>query len=261
MKLRFWKLSGAGNDFVLLEGRSTAAGPALAKRLCDRRRSIGADGLLLVRRGPLTADYFNADGSRAFCANGTRCAAWWARRRGWAGLRLTLKTDGGQVPAEIVGTERVRIGMPLPSKLRWNLRLKAVGKAWLVHAVTIGVPHAVVETRGLDRVPVFDVGRALRHHPAFGKAGANVNFVERAGTGLRVRTYERGVEDETLACGTGAVASAFWAHTMRGAQGPIRILTRGGDSLSAGFESNGDRLERAWLEGPAKITFEGEVLL
>jgi len=259
VKLRFWKLSGAGNDFVLLEARAASSVPALARRLCNRRRSIGADGLLVVRRNPLTADYFNADGSRAFCANGTRCAAWWAHRRGWVGARLTLKTDGGTVPAEIVGAERVRIGMPLPSKPRWNLKLKAVGKTWVAHAVTVGVPHAVVEVRGLDRFPVFEIGRALRRHPAFGEAGANVNFVEQAGSALRVRTYERGVEDETLACGTGAVAGAFWAHTMRGVASPIRVRTRGGDLLMAGFQSNGDRLERVWLEGPARITFEGEV--
>ena len=260
MKRPFWKLSGAGNDFVLVHDAGPRAAAALARRLCDRRRSIGADGLLVVNNGSRPAvRYFNADGSRAFCGNGTRCAAWWLRSVRRTSGAFTLQTDGGPVPVRVVAPERVRIGMPLPSKLRWNLRLKAGGKTWLSHAVTVGVPHGVVEVRGLDRFPVFELGLELRRHPEFGKAGANIDFVERSGATLKLRTFERGVEDETLACGTGAVASAFWAHALMGAKSPVRLLTRGGDALLAGFSWDDGRLTEAWLEGPARITFQGEI--
>lgn len=261
MKRRFWKLSGAGNDFILLEGLGPLSGTALAQKLCSRRHSIGADGLLIARRSPLSIDYFNADGSRAFCGNGTRCAAWWMKSRGWSGPNLTLRTSQGLIQAKIVGRERARIAMPLPTRLRWDLRLKATSRFWRVHALVVGVPHAVVEVTALDRFPVVQIGRELRRHPAFGSAGTNVNFVERTPRGLAVRTFERGVEDETLACGTGAVASAFWANAFLGSKKPLRVATHGGDVLTAGFVWKEDRLEEAWLEGPAKITFTGEVQL
>src|SRR5208282_2740508 len=145
-QLSFAKLSGAGNDFILINGslRNPASGPALARKLCCRRRNIGADGLLLVRRGARqglpSVDYYNADGSKAFCGNGTRCAAWWMHLHRWVGRRFSVRTISGSVTAHITGLEKVRLEMPLPKSIRWNLRLAAAGRTWTTHFLEVGVP-------------------------------------------------------------------------------------------------------------------------
>ena len=265
--LSFVKMSGAGNDFILLETAPRRGLPDLARRLCSRRTSVGADGLLVLRRGDSgrpRVEYYNADGSRAFCGNGNRCAAWWMHQRGWAGRRFSLETLGGRVEAVVVGRERVLIRMPEAKNIRLGLRLSAAGRKWTVHALDTGVPHAVVETRRLEDFPVVEAGRALRRHKAFGPAGANVNFmrIETArGPLVRIRTYERGVEDETLGCGTGVTACALCAHLLKGLRPPIRVHTRGGDVLSVNFRRGDGRFTDIRLEGPAKVTFLGEVKL
>lgn len=279
-RIPFVKMSGAGNDFVLVESpwaRSSGLSPArLARRLCDRRASVGADGLLVIRRRPGRVpelDYYNADGSRAFCANGSRCAAWRMHRLGWAGRDFSFRTAAGEVSAVIAGRERVRLGMPRAGRVRLGLRLKAAGREWTVHHLDTGVPHAVVAVRGLDAFPVFEVGLALRRHRTFAPAGANVNFIEALPRGngavrgpvVRIRTYERGVEDETLACGTGATASALVVHLLLGWKSPVRLLTRGGELLTVSFPPSRDRgrsgFDHVRLEGPAVETFEGAARL
>ncbi|MBI4422982.1 MAG: diaminopimelate epimerase [Elusimicrobia bacterium] len=256
--IRFEKLSGAGNDFVLLDGRRAGARPtpALARRLCDRKEGVGADGLLVVTRRsgrPHDVVYLNADGSRAFCGNGTRCAAWWLSLGG-AGRVLELRTDQGLVEARIVGKGRVRISMPPARRLRLGLELRAAGRSWTAHAVDTGVPHAVVLARDLAAFPVAAVGAALRRHRAFGKAGANVDFAVAEGPRQAgVRTYERGVEAETLACGTGAVAAAVVLEALGKAALPVSVRTRGGRLTVSRGEG------RLWLEGPARVAFQGRV--
>ncbi|MCX5787641.1 MAG: diaminopimelate epimerase [Elusimicrobia bacterium] len=256
--MRFAKLSGAGNDFVLVESGGRAA-PAVARRLCDRREGVGADGVLFLRRGrPGGAHrlhYLNADGSRAFCGNGTRCAAWWLSRTG-GGRRLRPETDAGLLEAVVEGEGRVRVRMPRARGLRLGLELSAAGRRWIVHAIDTGVPHAVVAVQGLSRFPVERFAPPLRRHRAWGRAGANVDFIERRGEGVfALRTFERGVEGETLACGTGALAAAVVLETLGLAHLPLGLLTRGG-TLTV-------RRERGalWLEGPARIVFTGEVRL
>jgi len=261
MKLRFAKMSGAGNDFVLVEGPlSPGKASSLARRLCGRRDGIMADGLLVVsKRGP-RLDYFNADGSAAFCGNGTRCAAWWAHRRGWTGGRraFALTTSEGRLQVRVAGLGRAAVRM-MSRAARLGLRLKAAGRAHVVHAINTGVPHAVVFVNNLERVDVPRLGRALRNHGTFRPAGANVDFVQAAGKHLLVRTYERGVEAETLACGTGAVASALIAALLGRARPPIRVRTRGGDELKVSFRPAAAGAEDIWLEGPARILFTGEI--
>lgn len=256
MRIEFWKMSGAGNDFVLLAGLPKGAGGhALARALCDRRAGVGADGLLVVTRrgGRLRLDYRNADGSAAFCGNGARCAALWAAARGWAkGREVALDTAGGPLLARATAPGRAEVSMPAPRRPRLGLRLKAAGRSWTAHFVEAGVPHAVVLVADVERVDVKRFGRALRSHRAFGRAGANVDFVEVRGDRLAVRTYERGVEDETFACGTGAVASAFVARELGRIGSPARVKARGGElSVSLGT--------RTLLEGPGRIVFHGEV--
>ena len=252
--MRFWKLSGAGNDFVLLTKGSDSelTYSAVARRLCDRRRGVGADGLLVVsrERGGVRVDYWNADGSRAFCGNGSRCAAVWAKSRGWVrGRTVRLLTSAGALDARLTAADRAEVSMPEPSAMRLGLRLKAAGRVWPVHFVEVGVPHAVVFTPDVEGIDVPCAGRALRSHPAFGKPGANVNFVDKR---WKVRTYERGVEGETLACGSGLVAVAAVANALGKAGASLSLRARSGDRLRAG-------LLPPSLEGPATLVFEGVI--
>jgi diaminopimelate epimerase len=259
MKVPFWKLSGAGNDFVLLaglpKGRSAAA---LARALCDRRLGVGGDGLLVLSRrlSGIRLDYWNADGSSAFCGNGSRCAVIWAAEKGWLkGKEFTLETNRGPLAARLTGKGRAEVSMPAPKGLRLGVDVKTAGRSFQAHYVDVGVPHAVVFVPDIENVDVQGVGRALRFHKAFGRAGANVNFVEMRKNDLAVRTYERGVEAETLACGTGVVASAFVARVLGFGGAPVRVAVRGGDVLSVSFD------EGPRLEGPGAIVFSGEVSL
>ena len=257
MKIPFWKLTGAGNDFVLLEGRPAGRpAAALARALCDRRFGVGADGLLIMsRRGArIRLDYWNADGSPAFCGNGSRCAVIWAAGRGWLkGRRAGLETSRGPLGARLTSKGRAEVAMPAPKGLRLGVNIKTRGGPLQAHYVDTGVPHAVVFVPDVASVDVEGAGRELRFHKAFGRAGANVDFVEIRKDGLLLRTYERGVEAETLACGTGVVAAAFVARVLGYAPSPVRVAVRGGDALSVSFD-DGPR-----LEGPGRIVFTGEV--
>jgi len=263
MRLEFWKMTAAGNDFVLIRARRAPAAAALARRLCDRRFGVGADGLLTVERSHqgVRVRYFNRDGSAAFCGNGARCAAWWAFVQGWAGQGIRLETGAGVLAARAAGRQRVALAMPDPSGLKLGLKLRAAGRSFAVHAIAAGAPHAVVFVTGLAGFPVELFGSALRRHRALGRAGANVDFVSRVRGGLDLRTYERGVEGETPACGTGAVAAAVVARALGAAASPVRVRVRGGETLKVSFEEAPGGVRGVWLEGPARIVFRGEMNL
>lgn len=260
MRLKFWKLTGAGNDFVLLAGpvRDQAA---MARKLCDRRQGVGADGLLVLRRraGRIGMSYHNADGSAAFCGNGSRCAAWWAFRQGWAGRDLALATSQGGLRARILGREKVELAMPEPGHIRLDCRVRAGGRGFIAHYLDTGVPHAVVEVRGLESFPVDRFGAEIRRARVFGPAGVNVDFVRRSGRGLHIRTFERGVEAETLACGTGAVAAALAAWRLGWVEPPVPVRVRSGDVLTVSFRTGDCAAREVRLAGPARIVFKGEV--
>lgn len=267
-RLRFWKLTAGGNDFILVEAGAARprAWRALARRLCDRRRSVGADGLLVVRRGggarPPRVDYLNADGSRAFCGNGSRCAAWWMVSAGWAGRSFVLDTAAGRLAARLLGPRRVRMGMGDARLLRAKVRVRAGGRLFSAELLDTGVPHAVVRVPGreLGRLPVRKLGAGLRSHRAFGAAGANVDFVAEDGRSCRLRTFERGVEDETWSCGTGAVAAAVALRGPgRAGLRRVRVLTRGG-ALTVRFRAGtGGVFAGVSLEGPVEPVCEGTV--
>lgn len=260
MRVPFSKMSGAGNDFVLVDRARLpkAAGPALARRLCPRRTAVGADGLLLVRRrgpkGRPALEYYNADGSRAFCGNGSRCAAVWMRAKGWAGRRMVFDSSSGALHAEVLGPGRARVRMP-DARVTGRRRARAAGRSWDAWLVSAGVPHAVVFVRGLARVDVDRAGRVLRR-----LLGANVDFVEGSGSRVRARTYERGVEAETLACGTGAVAAAA-AWAARGLRTPLAVEARGGTLRVSLSPAGPGRFSEVWLEGPVETVYEGEIVL
>jgi diaminopimelate epimerase len=262
MRLSFWKYQGTGNDFILFDDRE--GGIALSRgqiaRLCDRHFGIGADGLMLLQ-APRQAGsdfhmvYFNADGGlSSFCGNGGRCIAAFARSLGLGqGPRLRFEAADGMHEAEVEG-ESIRLKM---NPIR-GFRSIGPDSAWL----DSGSPHLLRFVQGVEGWPVVEEGRRLRHDPAFEAiGGTNVNFVEELSPArLLVRTYERGVEDETLSCGTGVTASAWaWRERSGRPDARVSVLTRGGE-LAVAFVPIGER-EEIWLEGPALPVFEGSMLL
>jgi diaminopimelate epimerase len=267
-KLHFTKMNGAGNDFVMLDNRRgdlqlTAAEIA---RLCDRHRGIGADGVLMLEPPTNGADfrmrYYNADGGEAeMCGNGARCFARFADRVAGTREKVSFETPAGVIAAALQG-EAVTLQMSDPEDMRLGIELAAAGETIRCDYVDSGVPHAVIPVADINSVHVRELGSAVRHHPEFAPRGANVNFLERRGDRqIAIRTYERGVEDETLACGTGVVASALLFAATENVRGPIAVRVRGGDELSVAFEWAGDRLTNVTLTGPADFVFEGTVQL
>lgn len=265
--IRFTKMEGAGNDFVLLDGRNEplADYSRFAAHYCRRRRGIGSDGLLvLLPPGEPGCDFqmrfFNPDGSEAaMCGNGARCIAIFANRLGAAGRRMRFGTIAGSVEAEITGIG-AKLKMPSAPPVR-TMQLEAAGKRYELAFVVCGVPHVVLPVEDLAALDVPALGAALRYHAAFQPAGTNANFIVKTGDdGVSLRTYERGVEAETLACGTGACAAAIVAAEMLAVRSPVKVLTRGGDVLVVHLERGGDG---GWpyvhLEGPAVEVYRGAV--
>ncbi len=264
--LQFTKMNGAGNDFVLLDNRdgSLALTGAQIARLCDRHRGVGADGLLLVEQARDGADwrmrYYNSDGGEAeMCGNGARCFARFASRLTGSAGALRFETMAGVIEAEFIG-DAVRLGMSQPRDLCIGEKIAVKGETLTIHSVDTGVPHAVVLVENLDTVPVVTLGAAIRHHERFAPRGTNVNFMQQQGERMiAIRTYERGVEGETLACGTGVVASALVFHELTGAESPVTVLVRGGDALEVGFEEAPGGYRAVTLTGPADFVFDGEI--
>ena len=266
--VRFWKLEGAGNDFLGLDGR--AGGFKLKRQqiadLCDRRRGVGADGVLVVEKPKVRgADfrmrYYNSDGGEAeMCGNGARCFALLARAvSGRKGNELRVQTQAGLVTLQIRGQE-VQVSMTEPTKLRLGRKLVVAGRKLAVDFLNTGVPHAVLFVRSVRSIDVAKQGRAIRYHSAFAPSGTNVNFVEIGrGNRIHVRTYERGVEGETLACGTGVVASSILSNLRRGLRPPIQVATRGGDNVRVGFSMENGHARKVTLQGPARIVYTGVI--
>ncbi len=267
--LPFAKLNGTGNDFVLIDNRDRLITPAeqgeLARKVCRRMFSVGADGMIFIEpsaEADFSWQFFNADGSLAeMCGNGARCAARYAWQEGIvSGREMTLATAAGIVRAEITAGGTVRVSLPPPRDLRPAVSLQLDGREWTAASINTGVPHLVLFVDS-DEIPVIAWGRTLRHHHFFAPAGTNVNFVRLLPDGrLKVRTYERGVEAETMACGTGAVASAILAAICRQLPTPATVLTSGGETLQVDFVlSDGPMVAAVTLEGPARLVYHGRL--
>lgn len=264
--LKFWKMNGAGNDFVVVDNRDGAypLDRAQIARLCNRQRGVGADGYLAVEPAQNGADhrmrYYNADGGEAeMCGNGARCFARFVNQLQGGGLSSTnFETIAGTITAEFIGDE-VRIELSEPFALSLGEELDVAGETTTVHSVNTGVPHAVIFVDDLPAVPIRETGAAVRYHDRFAPAGTNVNFVKVLEPGhIAIRTYERGVEDETLACGTGMVACAIMHHLLADVPSPIRVDVAGGETLEVGFEKTEEgSFHHVTLLGPAEFTFEG----
>jgi diaminopimelate epimerase len=264
----FFKMSGSGNDFVFLDGRWTSPGDWPADRIrgvCARGTGVGADGVVVLApgssRGAVRFIYFNADGNRAeMCGNAALCATRLAVHLEMAPPdAVTLETDAGVVEARCVpgSDSRAELLLPDVSRVTSPDIPPADGEEEIGFAV-VGVPHLVVTVRDLEAVDLIGRGKALRHHPILSPAGANVNFVAPNGSGWAMRTYERGVEDETLACGTGAVACATVLHAGGRATLPFSVQTRSGSLLRVSGTTSPDvALHTPRLEGEGRLVFRG----
>ncbi len=264
--ISFSKLNGSGNDFLLIDNRAGVVGdidrPLFVSKVCDRARSIGADGVIFVepsKKVDFKWDFYNADGSHAeMCGNGGRCVARFALERKIAEKALAFETAAGVIRAE-VDKRRVKLQMTKPHGLVENATLTLGGRKIPYSFLNTGVPHAVLFVRDLSGVDIMGMGSGIRHHKAFAPRGTNVNFAKAEGDVIRLRTYERGVEGETLACGTGAVATGILAALHGMAKPPVAVVTTGGETLTIHFDTAKPDFGRVYLEGDTSWVCDGKI--
>ncbi len=266
-RIPFYKMHGGGNDFVLIDHRAQfipeAGQPSFARRVCHRQVGIGADGLILIEdsaKADFRWRFYNADGSEPeMCGNGGRCAARFAVLHGIAPEKLSFETLAGLIPAEVQG-RRVKLALGGVGDFNLHQTIPLDEISVTGHFVRVGVPHLVVPVDDLEAAPVSERGRLLRFHQMFQPAGTNVNFVVFSGPhDLSIRTYERGVEDETLACGTGSVAAALAGACLGKLDSPVAVHTRGGEILNVYFKPQGGACGEVYLEGDALVVYQGEL--
>ncbi|SEM40842.1 diaminopimelate epimerase [Syntrophus gentianae] len=266
--MNFFKMSGSGNDFILVDNRGGALAeikdiPAFVQAVCRRKVSVGADGVILVEsseRADFRWRFFNADGSEVeMCGNGGRCVARFAFLQGIAGERMSFETVAGIIDAEVRG-DVVKLRLTEPSALQADRAIPIQDEMLTVDSLNTGVPHVVAFVKDLDAFDVFRYGRALRYSEAYAPAGTNANFVTVTGPhSLSVRTYERGVEDETLACGTGSVASALAAAARGEVTSPVEVTVRSGEILKIHFDKIDGAFRNVYLEGRVRVVYEGRL--
>ncbi|MBL7068944.1 MAG: diaminopimelate epimerase [Candidatus Omnitrophica bacterium] len=259
----------SGNDFIVIDNRSRGLidyGHSIkeaAKRLCGRRLSVGADGMLLIENSK-KADFkmriFNPDGSEVdMCGNGSRCVALYAVENGIAEKDMKIETSAGVLDAEVVGL-RVKVRLTDPESVRLNKRVRIGKKNYKIHFINTGVPHAVSFVEDPDRIDVEKIGSKIRFHRSFKPKGTNADFVKvLSPKELKLRTYERGVEAETLACGTGAAASAIVSSMVYGFKPHIDVNTKSGEVLRVYFDIRGKGVRNVFLEGEAKAVYKGRI--
>ena len=265
--INFTKMVASGNDFVVIDAGSVPGIPRLscfAKSACDRKFGIGADGLLLIgrsRKADIRMRIFNADGSEAeMCGNGARCAAFYAAAHRISSKtgKLSIETLAGIIFAE-AKKDNIRIKLTDPRDIRLGIPLHLGNRSIKVNFVNTGVPHAVIFTEGLDKIMINGISRSIRHHKVFAPYGTNVDFIEPIDrSSFKIRTYERGVEDETLACGTGSVASAIIFALKIGKLSGVKVHTKSKEVLKVYFDQQGMEFGNVWLEGKARIVYGGK---
>lgn len=267
----FYKVVGAGNDFILIDNRKGVVKERAkaARLLCDRRYSVGADGLILMensKEADIRMRIFNPDGSEAeMCGNGVRCMAVFAKLSNVGKKsKLKIETPAGIIETAVRG-KMTKVRMPDPKNYRAELTIFVSGKSEKLSFIDTGVPHAVkiLPIQGLLKsVDVYGLGRAIRKHAAFAPKGTNVNFIFiNPDRSIQIRTYERGVEAETLSCGTGSVAAALCVAAQKNFPSPILIKTQGGEDLKIYFEKEDGEFRNVEMEGPVEVAFQGRVAL
>jgi len=267
MMLEFVKMNGAGNDFVLIDNRAGKIRLTTEQivRLCHRHRGIGADGLFLLvpntsGKAEWSWEFYNSDGSIAdMCGNGARCFARFVQRVAGAMEQTSFETGAGVISATFNG-DRVTVNLTKPRELRLNESIPTAGSKLTVHSLNTGVPHAIIFVSDADRAMVQQLGAEIRYHERFKPKGTNVNFVQVLGLNhIRVRTYERGVEGETLACGTGMSASALVAARVHQFTAPVKVQVQGGDTLEVTWTETAGEFDNVKLTGPADFVFKGSI--
>jgi diaminopimelate epimerase len=284
-KIPFMKFSGAGNDFIVVDNRDRVIDPkkmsAFVSGVCRRHLSIGADGLIFIeksRKYDFRWRFYNNDGGEAdFCGNGARCVARFAYLKKIAPKSMQFEGTAGVVEAEMDG-EQVTVKVPEPSGIRLHVRLAIAshrrrrsdvaapasasreGAVLEGHAINTGVPHFVYFVHDTSTAEVMGVGRPTRYHEAFNPSGTNVNFAQVVDRHtVKIRTYERGVEGETLACGSGALAAALLAALVHKVESPITVIPLSRVPLRVAFKRTGERITNLTLTGEARAVYEGQM--
>ena len=280
--ISFTKMSGAGNDFIVIE-KSSFSGISLSEveisRLCDRRNGIGADGVILVGNSngyDFTMEYYNADGSTGtLCGNGARCSILYAKNSGrLKEKQLNFLANDIEYTGELLANGLIKFNLRQPKDIRTEINVKCMKRDIPASYIHTGSPHVVILFDNLlknlkdeiveesfEKYPVVNIGREIRHLPEFAPGGTNVNFIKVENNEVLIRTYERGVEDETLACGTGSVAAAVIGNLKFGINPPVSLITRGGEKLIVDFIVQGGSFKDLSLTGPAKEIYKGEITL
>ncbi|MEJ5350449.1 MAG: diaminopimelate epimerase [Melioribacteraceae bacterium] len=279
----FTKLTAAGNDFILFDRKlnpSIEMNDAFIQKTCNRRTGIGADGVLLISDSgnyPFELDYFNSDGtSGVLCANGARCALRYAFISGRINQeKVKFSVNGIEYSGEIIDDKLVKFYLNEPKKIKTNFKIKAAEQLINASYVDVGAPHVVIKISDIlknpkrldsyyddiNDVPVYQIGKDIRYSKDFEPEGTNVNFIDIQNNVIKIRTYERGVEDETLACGTGSVASALISFMNYDIKPPIKLITRIGETFIVDFNIDNKSFKNLSLTGPAVAVFKGELLI
>lgn len=266
-EIKFWKMQASGNDFILIDHRRRFIRnvSSFAQKWCMRRLGIGADGLLLIERSKVADIKFriiNPDGSEAqMCGNGARCVGKWFAMVRSKKKSITMETKAGIVKLNIKNKDKIRVRLSNPYDIKLGLSIPIKDKNLQVDFINTGVPHAVIFVEELSKIEVNSLGRAIRFHRVFMPEGANVNFVELVDDHtIKIRTYERGVEAETLSCGTGTVASAvIYRMKYNFVKMPVNVITTLGEKLKIYFDILNGCVENVFLEGRAKVVFYGVI--
>lgn len=268
-ELQFTKMQGAGNDFIMIDNRNGIVNDndkvALVQKISPRATAVGADGVVFLENDPehdAKWDFYNADGSSAeMCGNAARCFSLYAHKKGIFENSFSFRTIAGTISGELSGENRAKVKLtdaPLPEKIE---SLDINDTKHDLYFINTGVPHALMVVDDIEDIDLKNTGAAVRYHDHFAPAGTNVNFIAKDGETVLIRTYERGVEDETLACGTGSVAAAIVAEDAFNLCSPVAVKTRSGDTLNISYAKTPTGISDIYLEGPAVVVYEGKLKL
>ncbi len=282
-RFSFTKMSGAGNDFILFDKKINPDIELTTQniaKMCERRTGIGADGVLLIsdlKNFAFEMKYFNADGSTgSLCANGARCAIKYGSESGRiSNNKISFLANGVEYSGQLLDNGLVKFFLDRPKKMKQNFKIKAGTQLIPASFVDTGSPHIVIKYNDvlrnpadqnsyyddLDTFPVYELGREIRYHKDFAPDGTNVNFIRIHDGEIEIRTYERGVENETLSCGTGTVAAALLVFVKENFDPPIKVHQKSGDILMVDFKIKDQKVQELSLTGPAKIIFNSEITI
>jgi len=264
-KIYFTKIVASGNDFIVIDNRDGMIDitPGFVRKICERKLGIGADGVLIVERSKVAnfkMRIINSDGTEAeMCGNGGRCIAKFAQVKKIANSQMKFETLAGIIEAKIINN-RAKVRLTNPKNLILNKKLQLKDNEITIHCLNTGVPHAVLITEDIENAKIVELGRQIRWHQTFTPVGTNVNFIQVVDNQtIKIRTYERGVEDETLACGTGSAAAACIAAIFGLVKPPAKVITKSKEILEIDFDKVEENITDLYLTGDVQIVYEGVI--